>query len=161
MENTIVHPLASAVEKIRRTRIFLLDSIKSLSTEELNTIPKGFNNNIAWNLGHMAAVQQGICYIRSGNEPLSGQMFYDAFKPGSKPEITITETEIEEIKNLLVSSLDRLVEDYDKGLFKNYGKWASRYAIEITTVEEAVNFLLFHEGLHFGTINALKRVIVQ
>ena len=159
MENTAVHPLISTVEKIRRTRIFLLDSIKSLSIEDVNTIPVGFNNNIAWNLAHMVAVQQGICYVRSGKEPVTGQSFYESYKPGSKPVKPLTEDELEEIRNLLISTLDRLVEDYDKGLFVNYEKWSSRYAIEIGSIEEAVNFLLFHEGLHFGMITALKRVI--
>jgi len=46
------------IERLKKTRIFLLDLIKDLTTEQLNEIPKGFNNNIIWNLGHLIASQQ-------------------------------------------------------------------------------------------------------
>ena len=48
------------IETIRKTRSFLLDYIKELNIEQLNKIPAGFNNNIAWNLGHLVAAQQGV-----------------------------------------------------------------------------------------------------
>ena len=58
--------MTKQIEIIRKTRAYLLESLKDLSTEQFNQIPGGFNNNIIWNLGHMIATQQGICYIRAG-----------------------------------------------------------------------------------------------
>jgi len=39
------------IEKIKRFREFLLAQMKGLTTEELNKIPAGYNNNIIWNIG--------------------------------------------------------------------------------------------------------------
>lgn len=147
------------IETIRKTRIFLLDVIKDLNTAELNEIPAGFNNNIIWNLGHMVAAQQGICYARAGLQTWIDEPFFAAYKPGSKPEAKLEEQEIERIKELLFTSLDQLDADLQKGLWVNYPAWTTRYGVAITTIDEALTFLLFHEGLHSGTITALKRVV--
>ena len=73
------------IEIIRKIRKYLLESVKDLSIDQLNTTPAGFNNNIAWNLGHMIAAQQGICYVRAGLQPPAGEGFFNTYKPGSKP----------------------------------------------------------------------------
>ncbi|WP_205896842.1 DinB family protein, partial [Pseudomonas viridiflava] len=48
---------------------FILDLVKDLSIEQLNKIPDGFNNNIIWNIAHLTAAQQNLCYTRSGLLP--------------------------------------------------------------------------------------------
>ena len=37
-------------DTLRITRNNILKDIKALTLDQLNEIPKGFNNNIAWNL---------------------------------------------------------------------------------------------------------------
>lgn len=51
---------------LRKTRQYVLELIANLSMEQLNEVPAGFTNNIVWNLGHMLASQQGVCYLRGG-----------------------------------------------------------------------------------------------
>ena len=36
-----------------------LKLIENYSLEQLNKIPEGFSNNLAWNLGHIIVAQQG------------------------------------------------------------------------------------------------------
>jgi hypothetical protein len=147
------------IETIRKTRSFLLDYIKELNIGQLNKIPAGFNNNIAWNLGHMVAAQQGVCYLRAGLKTWVDEDFFNAYKPGSKPTEYINESQIEKIKELFFSSLDILKSDYAKGLLTNYPAWTTRYGVELNNIDEAIQFLNFHEGLHLGYIMALKRAI--
>jgi hypothetical protein len=61
--------MKSQIEIIKKTRTFLLEQIKNLGNEEFNRVAEGFNNNIIWNLGHMIAAQQGICYKRAVCQP--------------------------------------------------------------------------------------------
>lgn len=147
------------IELIKKTRRFLLESIKDLSTEQLNTIPAGFNNNIIWHLGHMVAAQQGVCYIRAGLQPSTSEAFFNSYKPGSKPEGKVSEEEVETIKELQFSSLDVLENDYEKGLWTSYNAWSTRYGIELKTIDEAIEFLHFHEGLHAGYILSMKKIV--
>jgi hypothetical protein len=149
------------IEMIKNPREMLLELIKDLSVEQLNKVPQGFNNNIIWNIGHLIAAQEGVCYRRSGLEPPSGEDFFQAYKPGSKPEGFVDEAETERIKSLLFSTLDKLDADYDASIFKTYTSVVTRYGIELANIEDALNFLPFHEGLHIGCILALKRLVSQ
>src|SRR5438445_7426651 len=100
--------MTKQIETVKKVRTFLLEGIKDLTVEQLNKIPAGFNNNIIWNLGHMIAAQQGICYKRAGATPLISDDFWDRFRSGSKPMGTVETAEIENIKSLFLSSIDRL-----------------------------------------------------
>lgn len=147
------------IETIRKVRAFLLEGIKDLSTEQLNKVPNGFNNNIAWNMGHMVAAQQGICYKRAGLQPMISDEFWEEFRSGSKPTRFYEEAEIAYIKELFFTTLDQLQNDYDKQIFGNYTAWSTRYGVEITGIDVAIDFVPFHEGLHSGVINTTKRLV--
>ena len=146
-------------EILRKTRTHLLNFISGLSIEELNEIPAGFNNNIIWNLGHLLASQQGVCYMRSENKLVIDENYFLKYKPETKPEGFIDATEVTAIKDLFITVLDQLETDYHKGIFAQYTSWNNRYGIEISSIEEAVRFVLFHEGLHLGYIMALRRLV--
>ena len=51
---------------IHAGRVKFAELVDRLSIEELNEIPEGFNNNIAWNFGHVIISQQMLCYVRAG-----------------------------------------------------------------------------------------------
>jgi hypothetical protein len=147
------------IEVIRKVRLYLLDKIKELTTEQLNNIPDGFSNNIAWNLGHLVAAQQGVCYARAGLPVAVDNDFFDAYKPGSKPVAVISAEEIEIIKAKLFDTLPVFLADHNKGLFDNYPLWTTRYQVELGTIEEAVSFIYYHDGYHAGIIFALAKIV--
>jgi hypothetical protein len=147
------------IERLKKTRLYLLDLINDLNTEQLNEIPYGFNNNIIWNLGHLIVSQQGLCYLRAGLKPVVGNEYFANFKPQTKPNNIIQTKEIDEIKTLFLSVVDKLEADYDESLFSNYGAFTTPYGVEITNIDDAIIFTLFHEGLHTGYIMAMKRLL--
>ena len=151
--------MTKEIEQLKRTRLFLLDLIKGLTPEQLNKIPEGFNNNVIWNLGHLFTVQQKICYLRAGLDPIIDAQSFSDYKPQTKPDKKIEEEEINRIKNAFISIIDTLQTDYDKNIFLNYQPFLVPYGFEVTNIDEAINFMLFHEGLHIGYIMALKRVL--
>src|SRR6476620_362767 len=114
------------INVVRKTRTAILNLINDMSTEELNQVPIGFNNNIIWNIAHLVAAQDNIFYVKSGH-PLKNisQEYFDAYKPGSKPEAAVSSDEIERIKELLFSSLDHLERDLDQNIFRNYPAWTT------------------------------------
>ncbi|HEY9002349.1 MAG TPA: DinB family protein [Mucilaginibacter sp.] len=151
--------MTKQIEIIRKTRAYLLKNLEGLTTEQYNKIPEGFNNNIIWNLGHLIAAQQGVCYLRGGLAPRVEEDIINSFKSGTKPERPLSEAEIENIKALLFSTLDLLEEDYNNNIFGRYTAWTTRYDVELASIDDAINFLPFHEGLHSGCTNALKRLV--
>jgi len=146
---------------LKITRLAILNSLAELSTEQLNQVPAGFNNNVIWNLGHMIAAQQGLFYLRAGFEMTVAQHYYDHYKTGSKPESFVSEQEIAELKQVLISSIDAFDADWTAGKFNNSPIFKNRYGVEINNREETLNFVVFHDGLHFGYIMAMKRLVAQ
>ena len=57
------------IELIKATRNKLLSLVEELTTEEMNYIPTGFKNNLAWQIGHLVVSQQILCYKLAG-QPL-------------------------------------------------------------------------------------------
>jgi hypothetical protein len=149
------------IETIRQTRSSLLEQLKDLSNEQFNQIPDGFNNNIGWNLGHLIAVQQGICYKKAGLPTLVSDDFWERFRSGSKPEGIMDDDELAHIKQLLFITLDQLETDYNKQIFGNYTAWSTRLGDELTCIDDGLKFLSFHEGLHSDIIIALTRLVIK
>jgi hypothetical protein len=147
------------INNLRKTRFHVLDLIKDLSLEKLNKIPHGFNNNIMWNVGHLVAAQQSICYTRAGLSPAIPEEAYKKFKPGTRPESFIESDEEDEIKKLLFSSIDLLEKDYHSDAFKAFIPWTTRMGITLNNVDDALHYLHFHEGLHTGVIFSIKKLV--
>ena len=145
------------IEFIKQPRLMILSILDKFTLEQVNTIPAGFNTTIAWNLGHMLAAQYGILYKRAGLQV--DEAFYQFFKADSKPEGPITQQQLDEIKAMMISSLDQLEKDYAAGIFGNYPTWTTRYGATIENIEQAIVFLPFHEGLHIGYIMGMRKLV--
>ena len=149
----------NGIERIRQSRIHLLKLIENLTVEELNKIPPGFNNNVIWNLGHLIAAQQTICYLRNGAKPFIDETFLSLYKNGTKPGAYVGESNVAEMKKLFLDEIDQFGKDYGDGMFSTNMAWTSGYGIEIANIDDAINYDLFHEGLHRGYIMAMKRML--
>ncbi|WP_121197323.1 DinB family protein [Mucilaginibacter gracilis] len=151
--------MLKSLEIILKPRLKVLEILEPLTIEQLNHIPTGFKNNIIWNLGHMVAAQQGICYKRAGQDTIITDEFFNNYKPGSKPERFFDMAEFDEIKHLFTSTLTQLEAHLQTDMFANYPSWTTRYGVTLNNVTEAVAFLPFHEGLHIGTAVAMSKIV--
>jgi hypothetical protein len=148
-----------AIDIIKNPRKLILEILKDYTIEQLNKIPDGFNNNMIWNLGHMIATTQGLCYKRSGVPIHVSDAFFETFKSGSKPERFISEAEYDEIKTLLFSTLEDIEKDYDAKLFQKFDPVVTRYNVDLNNIDEALAFIPFHDGLHIGYIMSLRKLV--
>ena len=142
-----------------KNRVFLKSIMDNLTLNELNKIPKGFNNNIIWNIAHTIVTQQILVYRLSGLPTVIPSDFVDIYKKGTKPERNLTEAEVDEIKGLLFSTVDKLKEDYTNNIFQSFNEYTVTTKNTLTNVEEAIAFNNFHEGIHLGYILALKHAL--
>lgn len=140
-----------------KNRAILNSFIEDFSLEELNIIPQGFNNNLIWNIAHTIVIQQLLIYNLSGVSPNIPETMIKMFKKGTKPERDLTQAEVNDIKGLLFSTIDKTKEDYHNGLFKTYQEYTTSSKNTLTNVEEAIGFNSFHGGIHLGYILALKK----
>ncbi len=144
---------------LKSNRILILNIIDSCTIKQLNKIPKGFNNNIAWNLAHLIVTHQLLCY-KFTNLPLhvSDEMV-EKYKKGTAPENDIIPQEFDQIKSQFLSLTDTFEEDYKNNIFKTYQSYTTSVNVTLNSISNAIEFNNFHEGIHLGYIMALKKLV--
>jgi len=142
-----------------KTRQLLLKITEHLSMVQLNKIPQGFKNNIAWNIAHLAVTQQLLCYKLSGLNCLVSEEMIANFQKGTAPNQPISKEEFEAIKTQFLQLPLQLEEDYNKGIFKNYSEYKTSVNITLNSVEDAIMFNTYHEGIHLGIILQLMKFV--
>lgn len=148
------------LEILAKTRQFFCQYLDNTSLEDLNRVPEGFNNNIIWNIGHIVVTQQLLAYKLSGLPMMIDEVLISKYMKGTKPVGDASQTEVDEIKSLLFSTLEKTKEDVKNGVFKTYNSYTvSTTGNTLNTIEDAFEFILFHEGMHLGYVLALVRAI--
>lgn len=142
-----------------KNRHILNSFLENFSLEELNKVPDGYSNNLFWNIAHVVVTQQLLVYNLSGLPMLINDEMVKKYGKGAKVEMNVTQDEVNELKELLFSTIERTKTDYDNGLFKTYNSYTTSTNSTMATVEEAIEFNNFHEGIHLGYILALKKAV--
>lgn len=153
--------MKSVFDSIRQTRIVFATLVNSLTIEQLNARPPEFNNNIAWNLGHIVVTTPALCYQRSGVNPDFQIPLQAAYGKGSRPTYPIQSAEISFLKELMEHSINQIEKDYNAKVFsEGFVPFStSTYGAELNSIEEVLITTLMHDNLHLGYVQAQCRII--
>jgi len=135
--------------------------MEGLTIEQLNEIPTGFNNNIAWNFGHMVVSFQMIVNMRAGKELKIDKEYITKYQRGSKPETFIGWEEIDFLKSEAIRLIEELEQEWNKAEFTSYQSFTTSLGVPINTCEDAVHYAATHDMLHIGYSWALKRLVLN
>jgi len=122
------------IDILKVTRANILKHIDGIALEQLNLIPEGYNNNLIWNVAHVAVTQQLLCYGLSGLEVKLPKDIIAAYRKGAKPEKEMTQEEVDQIKAWLTESIDWLATDLKAGIFKTFKTYPTSYGYTLTKV---------------------------
>ena len=142
-----------------KARALFLKIIDGLTLEQVNAIPKGHRNSIAWNLAHLVVTQQLLCYKLSGLPCAVPEDMIQRFQKGTVPSKAISQQNFEDIKSLFVALPLALEKDLEAGVFKNYTPYTTSVGIVLSNIEEALSFNAFHEGIHLGVVLSIKKLV--
>ncbi|MGG9963367.1 DinB family protein [Ferruginibacter sp. SUN106] len=145
------------IELIKQTRNRFIQLVEGLSIGQLNEIPAGMSNNIAWNFGHIVAAQQGLCNGLSGVALNVLPDFIANFKKGTKPEGLISEETINLFKGYMLSNISDLEKALGENVFINYQPYVTSYGYPLNNIEDAVRFVSVHDALHLGYSMAIRK----
>lgn len=143
----------------RTSRKLLFQFLEKYTLEQLNAIPEGFNNNLIWNIAHIVVVQQMLVYKLSGLPMMISDEMVDKYRKGSKPEHEATQAEVDEIKELLLKTINQTQTDFENEMFENYQQYPTSTGFTLNNVLDAMSFNYFHEGIHLGVILSLRKFI--
>jgi hypothetical protein len=150
-----------ALDIAKHTRLNFIKLIEGLSIEQLNLIPQGFNNNIAWNFAHIVAAQQVICYMRAGVPTRIPEDQVKLYQKGTSPQAFISETELDFYKIKALTLLDDLQTDLAAQVFENYEPITTVFGVTLNSITDAVPYFTAHDNLHLGYAQALKRAVLH
>ncbi|MEF2965712.1 DinB family protein [Paenibacillus sp. M1] len=132
----------------------LLDIVSSVSAAEADNIPKGFNNNIRWNLGHVYVDQYLWLKALTKEEIPFPAKLNEWFGYGTDPSRFTDETPaLPELVTLLREQPEIIREKYRDRMDEEFAPTD----MGMFTVEQVLVRTIFHEGLHIGAILAIKR----
>ncbi|WP_316831451.1 DinB family protein [Pedobacter aquatilis] len=146
-------------EILRASRTRLLQLIETTDRETLFKIPAGFNNNIIWQIGHCITSQQRHLYMRSGLAMHISSEFIANFKIGTSPASWTVMPDVNELKHLLLATVEQLETDLESGLFVNYEPFTLPMGFRVTNHIEALQAANYHEAEHSGKIFTYLRLI--
>lgn len=129
------------------------------SPEQWEVVPPGFANNLLWNAGHLLVTQQLLTYGLSGQKMLVPEEWIEKYRKGSRPEGKMDLAEAEAIVEALQEVPRQSRRDYADGLFSDYKMYETSFGTTLHSLEEAIAFNNLHEGLHLGTMMAIRKFL--
>ncbi|NIK12051.1 DinB family protein [Alkalibacillus almallahensis] len=132
----------------------LIKLTESMTEEDLDRIPQGFNNNPRWNIGHALVTTDSLVTGALGESSLVPDGYAELFARGTSPN---------EWEDKVVPTKDALIEQLSLHNQKLQelvsGKLDQSMAFDmfhLETVEDAIKFATSHESMHSGIAKAQK-----
>lgn len=141
------------------SRKMILKIVENHTLDQLNKIPEGHKNNLIWNLGHLLVTQQLLVYKLSGLPMAVSESMVEKYRKGTDPKEDATQEEVDEIKALFLPLLAKNNDDFESGMFKNFQEYPTSTGFILQSVEDAIHFNNFHEGIHLGIILGLRKLV--
>lgn len=138
------------------TRSFFIKNVETIEEGLVDIQPEGFNNSLHWHIGHVLTVAEQFMFgfpKKSSHLPANYmELFASRTKPadwqGDVPSVSVLTSQL---KDQLKRMKEIPGETFSKKLEEPF--------LGQETFGELINFALFHENLHLGHIQAMKRVI--
>jgi len=146
-------------EITKTSRKVLSQILENHALEQLNKIPEGFKNNLIWNIGHIITVQQMLVYKLSGLAMMISDEMVEKYKKGTKPEHIVTQEEVDEMKSLLIETINQTEVDFNNKIFKNYHEFTTMLGFTLKNTEDALSFNYYHEAVHTGIMLGIRKFI--
>jgi uncharacterized damage-inducible protein DinB len=137
-------------------RSYILAVVENVTADEADIIPKGFNNNIRWNLGHIYLDQYLWIQAVTKEKAAVSEQFKAWFGYGSSPANFTSETpSLEELRTFLKDQPTKIKEDYGTRLEEEFPPTE----MGMHTIEQVLTRTIFHEGMHLQTILDIKKLL--
>ncbi len=149
----------SLLKTWKTNRKLYLNFFDQYDHEQLNKIPGGFNNNLIWNIGHIIVAQQSLIYKSSDLEWYLPNGMAELYMRGTRPTRNATVNECEELKELLMSLVDKTLEDVEKGVFITFHERTTQTGFHLANLQDAFQFNNYHEGLHLGYMMSIRKFV--
>ncbi|MFS0723634.1 DinB family protein [Paenibacillus sp. 1P07SE] len=141
-------------------RQIIIGQLQQVPETQMDIQPKGFNNTIRWNVGHLVYWMDKYTRLNFGS-PIEISVHYEElFNSGTRPsDWTITPPSKEELIAQLSAQLARFSELSPEMLDKSLQSPFEMGPFKFHTSGELFNFALMHEAIHLGVITSQLKLV--
>lgn len=151
--------MESAFKIWTTNRNILKSFFEDYSLDQLNKTPQGFSNNLIWNIGHIIVAQQRLVYKASDLPMQVSDEMFEIYKPGTRPTGTTTQGEADELKELLISLIEKTKSDYSEGMFRSFNPYNTLTGFHLGSLNDAIEFNNYHEAMHYGFMINIRKFV--
>lgn len=138
------------------TKIGLTNIDQSIWDEQ----PSGFPNTIRWNAGHIYVTAEEFLNKADNNYEITHPEWIAYFIDGTHPsEWNDDVPTASAIMTALVEQEERIIQYFNNKLQNKSSEEHQIHALSLDTVDAAVQFVTWHEGIHLGIIKSLSYVL--
>lgn len=138
------------------TRGKFLQTISGLGEGIVDVQPHGFNNTLHWHIGHVLTVAEQFMFGFPKKSTALPANYMELFATGTKP--ADWQGEIPSVQ-VLIGQLQEQLGRIKAIPAESFSEKLKTPFLGQETFGEIANFAVFHESLHLGQIQAMKRVI--
>lgn len=157
--------LQLALAQIEFARAYLLATLEGIEEADWFTMPAGAPTHLAWQIGHVAMAEYGLCLFRPrGRQPIDLELMTSSFrKLFSRGSVPLADAARYPSPAEIRATFDRV---HQQVLAEAPGFTAEQlsqpadmpYAVEATNLG-CLYFSSHHEMLHAGQIGLLRRLL--
>ena len=143
-------------KQFEMTREYFIKNVESVSMEQTDVQPDGFNNTIHWQTGHVLTITEQTMFNFPHVTTHLPTNYIELFGNGTKPadwtgNIPAMDQLVVQLKDQLTRLKQISTEQLDQDLDTPF--------LGCKTVGELAGLTLMHEATHMGQIQAMKRII--
>lgn len=118
--------------------------------------PEGFNNSIRWHVGHVLTVAEQFMFGFPKKSTHLPANYMELFASGTSP--AAWQGDVPQLQELIVQLQDQIKRIREIPA-ESFNQRLKTPFLGQETFGELTNFAIFHESIHLGQIQAMKRVI--
>jgi hypothetical protein len=147
----------TTIDTLKKQRDFIHRNVTAIPEELLLKIPRFRKNNIVWNLGHIVTVQQTVTYGLSKAPLRVPEHYYAWYFRDTSPADWTGQPDVPKLLEDLLSLPEQFEKDYNDGVFSGFTPYTTVTGVYLASIEEAIAFSNFHEGIHTGIIFSIQK----
>ncbi|MCV4231704.1 DinB family protein [Virgibacillus sp. LDC1] len=150
-------------EHLEFVRTQTLNLVRDVPDDIAEMIPRGMNNHVKWNMGHVLFTMERFAFGVNGEAMNLPGHYTELFRSGSKPrEISAAWPSMHELLGLLEGQVHRIEHRYRAHLHDTVlSPYTTSKGLKLTRVEEFLSFCLYHEGMHFDKMKSILSQNIQ
>lgn len=134
--------------------------LSNIPQDKWDIQPSGYPNTIRWNAGHIYVTAEEFLNKADKNYEIAHPEWFNLFLDGTRPEDWGNNVpDREELLEAFKGQEKRIVRFFEGKLENKASELQTFHALKIDTVEAALQFVTWHEGIHLGIIKSLSLAV--